>query len=118
MALDCNVTEVFFKELKRMCDKFNSTCVGCKIYSICLDTGCYGFIKDNPQEAIEIVQEWSDSNPVKIRQSEFLKLFPNAKMIDGHINICPITVNTKFENCNPKLCCYECKEKYWLSEVE
>lgn len=115
---DCSKTEVFFKELKRMCNKFNSTCVGCKIYDICFDTGCYGFIKDNPQEAIEIVKEWSDSNPVKTRQSEFLKLFPNAKIKDGHVNICPITVNTKFENCNPKVSCYECKETYWLAEVE
>ena len=116
--MDCNKTEIFFKELKRMCNKFNSTCVGCKIYDICFDTGCYSFIKDDTKEAIEIVQKWSDSNPVKTRQSEFLKLFPNAKMLDGHINICPITVNTKFENCNPKVSCYECKEKYWLSEVE
>ena len=115
---DCGKTEVFFKELKRMCNKFNSTCVGCKIYGICFDTGCYSFIKNDTQEAIEIVQQWSDENPIKTRQSMFLELFPNAKITDGHLNICPITVNIKFENCNPKVSCYECKEEYWLAEVE
>ena len=116
--MDCSKTETFFSELKRMCNKYNSTCVGCKIYSICFDTGCYGFIKDNPQEAIEIVQKWNDSNPVKTRQSEFLKMFPDANIINGVIDICPEWVDTKFENCNPKLWCYECKEKYWLTEVK
>ena len=62
--------------------------------------------------------EWSDENPIKTRQSMFLELFPNAKITDGHLNICPITVNIKFENCNPKVSCYECKEEYWLAEVE
>lgn len=116
---DCGKTNTFFKELKRMCNKYSCTaCIGCEINQHCYDSGCYGFVKNNPLKAVEIVQKWSDSNPVKTRQSEFLKLFPNVKMIGGHINICPITVNTKFENCDPKLCCYECKEKYWLTEVE
>ena len=116
--VDCGKTEVLFKELKRMCEKYNSTCVGCRIYSICFDTGCYGFIKDNPQEAIEIVQKWSNENPIKTRQSEFLKLFPDAKITDGHINICPEWVDKKIECSYQQTSCYECKEEYWLAEVE
>ena len=115
---DCSKTEVFFKELKRMCEKYNSTCVGCKIYSICFDTGCYGFIKDNPQEAIEIVQKWSDENPPKTRQSEFLKLFPDAKIIYGVIDICPEWVDKKIECNYQQTNCFRCKEKYWLTEVK
>lgn len=116
--MDCSKTEVFLKELKRMCDKFNSTCVGCKIYDICLDTGCYGFIKDNTQEAIEIVQKWSDKNPPKTRQSMFLEMFPNAKIVDGVIAICPEWVDKKIECNYQQVSCYECKEKYWLTEVK
>lgn len=114
---DCGKTEVFFKELKRMCGKFNSTCVGCKIYSICFDTGCYSFIKDNPQEAIEIVQKWSDQNPIKTRQSEFLKMFPEAKLDDYDILIlkpCMIDVTCQRNG----ICCADCREEYWLAEVE
>ena len=115
---DCSKTEEFFKELKRMCDKFNSTCVGCKIYDICFDTGCYSFIKNDTQEAIEIVQKWSDENPIKTRQSEFLKMFPNAAMVDGVIGLCPEWVDKKIECNYQQTSCYKCKEKYWLSEVE
>lgn len=117
MALDCNVTEVFFEELKRMCDKFNSTCVGCKIYDICLDTGCYGFIKDDTQQAIEIVQEWSDENPPKTRQNMFLELFPDAKTIHGVIDICPKIVDMEIR-CLKELPCDDCIREYWLEEVE
>lgn len=115
---DCSKTEEFFKELKRMCGKFNSTCVGCKIYSLCFDTGCYSFIKDNPQEAIEIVQEWSDEHPIKTRQSMFLELFPDAKIIHGVIDICPKSLDKKIECNHQQTSCYKCKEKHWLSEVE
>ena len=115
--MDCSKTNTFFKELKRMCNKFNSTCVGCKIYDICLDTGCYSFIKNDTQKAIEIVQEWSDSNPVKTRQSMFLEMLPNAKLTDGHLPICPKFLDTKIENCPAKVC-DSCKKEYWLTEVE
>ena len=113
---DCSKTEEFFKELKRMCGKFNSTCVGCKIYSLCFDTGCYSFIKDNPQEAIEIVQKWSDENPIKTRQSEFLKMFPQVILFDDVINICP-NVLTTIPDCSLKKRCDDCKKEYWLTEV-
>ena len=114
---DCNNTEVFFKELKRMCKKYNSTCVGCKIYDICFDTGCYSFIKNDTQEAIEIVQKWSDSNPAKTRQSMFLEMFPDAEIKSGLLDICPKLTNTKIR-CSPVKLCVECKKEYWLAEVE
>lgn len=116
--MDCNKTEVFFKELKRMCEKYNSTCVGCKIYSICFDTGCYGFIKNNPQKAIEIVQEWSDENSLKTRQSELLKLFPETYLVNGVINICPKDISRSIICVNPEISCDDCKKQYWLAEVK
>ena len=115
---DCSKTEVFFKELKRMCNKFNSTCVGCKIYDICFDIGCYSFIKNDPQKAIEIVQKWSDEHPIKTRQSEFLKVFPNAHLINGVINICPKTAFFDFGDCPTQKTCDNCRKEYWLAEVE
>lgn len=122
---DCSKTEVFFKELKRMCKKYNSTCVGCKIYDICFDTGCYSFIKNDTKEAIEIVQKWSDSNPVKTRLSMFLEMFPNAEIADDgmpYIYPCKLDANYEFsEDCKEFLGgfrCGMCKKEYWLTEVE
>lgn len=115
---DCSKTEVFFEELKRMCNKFNSTCVGCKIYGICFDTGCYSFIKNDTQQAIEIVQKWSDENPPKTHQTMLLEMFPSAIILGGVIDLCPKWLDEKI-GCNyPQTGCFKCKEKYWLAEVE
>ena len=37
----------------------------------------------------EIILNWCKEHPVKTRQSEFLKMFPNAKIINGAVAICP-----------------------------
>lgn len=116
---DCNNTEVFFKELKRMCNKYSCTaCIGCEINQHCYDSGCYGFVKNNPLKAVEIVQKWSDSNPVKTHQSMFLNMFPNAIILDGVIDLCPKWIDEKIKCNYPQIGCFKCKEKYWLAEVK
>ena len=120
---DCSKTEVFLKELKRMCNKYrctkyNASCSGCEIYQHCYDSSCYGFVKNNPLKAVEIVQKWSDEHPIKTRQSEFLKMFPEAVMSDDVVFLCPRQVNMSFPCENKSKYCYECKKGYWLSEVE
>lgn len=69
----------------------------------------------------DVVAEWSDAHPVKTRQSEFLKQFPNAKTnSEGVVTIPPCFINSKMgDNCkNDKdLGCVECRRKYWLTEV-
>ena len=128
--MDCNKTEIFFKELTRMCNKYrctkyNASCSGCEIYQHCYDSSCYGFIKNDTQEAIEIVQKWSDEHPIKTRQSEFLKMFPNAEIADDgmpYIYPCKLDANYEFsEDCKEFLGgfrCGMCKKEYWLAEVE
>ena len=69
---------------------------------------------------MKIVEKWSAEHPIKTRQSEFLKMFPNAKLVNGHINICPKAINdtvTNYIDCR-NLLCSDCKEKYWLEEVK
>lgn len=68
--------------------------------------------------AVKFVERWDAEHPVKTRQSEFLKLFPNAQTDSGCLNACPMDVfgNTGID-CN-KRTCFECKKEFWLAEVE
>ena len=68
--------------------------------------------------AVKFVERWDAEHPVKTRQSEFLKLFPNAQTDSGCLNACPMDVfgNTGID-CN-KRTCFECKKAFWLAEVE
>lgn len=73
----------FFKEAKRMCRVIN--CEECPFGG----EEC-GFISaDNIEEVIKEVEKWAEEHPVKTRQSEFLKMFPNVPKPFGHVDICP-----------------------------
>lgn len=77
----------------------------------------YRTARDNTR-AVKFVERWDAEHPVKTRQSEFLKLFPNAQTDSGCLNACPMDVfgNTGID-CN-KRTCYECKKAFWLAEVK
>lgn len=77
----------------------------------------YRTARDNTR-AVKFVERWDAEHPVKTRQSEFLKLFPNAQTDSGCLNACPMDVfgNTGID-CN-KHTCFDCKKAFWLAEVE
>lgn len=112
----------FLKEKERMCNKC-SACSGCPV-----DKKNNGFYMDcedlaieNPEEFVAIVEKWSAEHPVKTRQSEFLKMFPNADLIrDGVVNICPrstdVNYKTSYECFHTD--CDDCYKEYWLAEVD
>lgn len=64
----------------------------------------------------EIILNWCKEHPIKTRQSEFLKMFPNAKIVDGVVTICPKNVETTLR-CSMKSC-EKCSKEYWLAEVD
>lgn len=69
-----------------------------------------------PDKANEIILKWCKEHPIKTRQSELLKMFPNAKIDNcGTFILCPQWVDKDFK-CN--LCCDECCREYWLAEVD
>ena len=78
--MNCNKTETFFAEWKRMCEYTNETCpliregisVGC--------TFCEEKVLRNSDKAIKIVQEWSDKHPVRTRLSVLKEQYPNFIM--------------------------------------
>ena len=84
------------------------------------------FLYIQPVESKEIdkvvsnVEKWSAEHPVKTRQSEFLKLFPNASTDeDGVLDVSPCEIDVNyFKGCEDEINCSICAKEYWLAEVE
>ena len=111
---------MFVKEWKRMC-RSSKTCLSCSIGKIAgVSTVCSNVVKKEPEKYVAIVEKWSAEHPIKTRQSEFLKLFPNADIVQGYLNVCPkrIDLNSLTEDECDDLRCSDCRKKYWLAEVE
>ena len=65
----------------------------------------------------EIILNWCKEHPVKTRQSEFLKMFPNARIYNGVVLICPKSIDTTYP-CKNVSQCHDCHISYWLAEAE
>ena len=107
----------FVKEIKRMCKSNRENCNGCKIAAMCSCNLC----DIKPEEfarMYDAIAEWSDTHPVKTRQSEVLKLFPNAVIDDddGILGIKPCYTDERI-GCTDEKGCDGCRRKYWLAEV-
>lgn len=118
----------FLEEQYRMCEALRSHCEECGLSYINNKADlvfCADFIKRHPEEAVAIVEKWAKEHPRKTRQSEFLKLFPNARIaVDGCIGgICPSDLDTEFvcpmqKRGSDYACCPECRRVYWHAEVK
>lgn len=111
----------FFKTVKRLCK--NQGCDGCPVCKndtcmVMLMARIYGASDESIEETISKVEQWAKDHPVKTRQSEFLKLFPNAAIgeDDGILCIKPCTIDESIGCTNGKGC-DDCYRKYWLAEV-
>ena len=100
----------------RMC-KFYDSCNDCPLF-----LKCGTLIAEETDEANEIILKWCEEHPAKTRQSEFLKMFPNAGIYKGAISICPYTIDCDYDCKNKEnyvdFDCTGCKKEYWLAEVE
>lgn len=109
----------FLKEKERMCSKC-SACSRCPVDK--KNSGFYMDCEDlqieNPEDFVAIIEKWSVEHPVKTRQGEFLKMFPNAQTLqNGVLIVCPKLVDSEYKNnCNGP--CIDCRKKYWLSEID
>lgn len=66
--------------------------------------------------SVSNVKGWIEKHPKKTRQSEFLKAFPNATPF--HIDPCNIDTDMAIDSKCRRKSCIECREEYWLAEVE
>ena len=111
----------FLKEKERMCCHYND-CDMCPA-SKCQNKyklHCEALEDEHPDELVSIVEKWSKEHGKKTRQSEVLKMFPDAVINKNgtvDINPCRVEKNRK-DICDRFKTCDECKEEYWLAEVE
>lgn len=108
----------FVKTVNRLCK--NRHCDGCPVAK---EGRCMVGFDDksvkNIEETISKVEQWAKDHPVKTRQSEFLKMFPNAKIYNDVIWLCPKYIGCDYRperNCD-EISCFDCKRKFWLAEV-
>ena len=95
-----------------------SLCSNCPASSTSKEE-CDEFLNSNIEDFVRVVEKWSSEHPVKTRQSEFLKLFPNVKLDDnGVIEICPKVLDAKCRiYCGICKDCPNCRNEYWLTEM-
>lgn len=77
--------------------------------------------EDALKKNIDKVIKWAKDHPAKTRQSEFLKMFPNAPInrSDGILCIDPCAIDCTQKD-NKKYCnmtCTACRKDYWNEEV-
>lgn len=112
----------FYKSMKRMCYS-GEMCEKCPLYNNFSEMGSVCdvllHIKDEKASKVKsIVEQWVKDHPVKTRQSEFLKIFPNAVIDEDNGILCikPCEIDESIGCTNGKGC-DDCYRKYWLTEV-
>ena len=104
----------FYRQFARYCS--SSYCSECTIVESCKTKGKDGRDAD---KIVRTIEQWAKDNPIKTRQSEFLKIFPNVQIQDDVIQVCPKAISCNYrskENCYEINCC-DCKRKFWLTEM-
>lgn len=108
----------FINELNRMC----ATLGDCSCCPLRNETCDITSDEVDANTLVTAVDKWSNDNPIKTRQSEFLKLFPNADMKDGCPKIFPCYVDKTIaynnEYCIKVGSCDDCRREYWKQEVK
>ena len=66
----------------------DNQCEDCMLNFFCQKIW-YDRTKEDVEKATKLVEEWLENHPVKTRQTEFLKKFPNAAVSHGTINNLP-----------------------------
>ena len=112
----------FLREFERMCHGIS--CGECPCHLSATDdmpARCgFSVPSIDPTDVVPVVEQWGKDHPVKTRQSEFLKMFPNASIDQkgGSINLCKL-ITDYTETCRTsKMSCFECCRDYWSQEVE
>lgn len=112
----------FLKQFNRMCKAYDDDgCKECPAYRYRCGEGFNG----QEEDGVSIVEQWAKEHPVKTRQSEFLKQWPDAETgDDGLPGIAPCQLNVELihgklqEDCEYRGVCDECRRDFWLKEIE
>ena len=109
----------YVKQRDRMCDYYVN-CGDCP-------AGDYGRCSslNGIPNMVPIVEQWVKSHPIKTRQSEFLKQWPDAAIGgDGLPSVAPCQLDVGLiqdeskEDCRYRGVCDKCRRDFWLKEIE
>ena len=107
------------KQRERMCDYYVN-CGDCPAGNY---EGC-SCLNEIPN-MFPIVEKWVKEHSVKTRQSEFLKMWPDAEIAgDGLPSVAPCQLNVGFihgkaqKDCEDRGVCNKCRRDFWLKEIE
>ena len=116
MKIDCGYTENYLKEQNRMTGNCEIDCKDCPISDNNNKTNlpCGEFERTYPDEAIKIVQKWSDEHQVETRMEHFLKVFSNARVDNGRPSVCVRYLNENIKCSLPKTHCKACWNKPYI----
>lgn len=112
----------FLKQFNRMCKAYNDDgCKECPAYR----HRCGEEFDGQEEDGVSIVEQWAKEHPIKTRQSEFLKMWPDAEIGgDGLPNVAPCQlclglIHSEFpEDCESRGLCVECRRDFWLAEIK
>lgn len=114
----------FIKTRARMCSAHDN-CGACSLCDFCAQDYSEQVTYQVAEQAIANVEQWAKEHPVKTRQSEFLKQWPDAEISDdGYPSVAPCQLykdmEEKDENgvCCKNCGCAECRCDFWLTEIE
>lgn len=109
----------FLMNRTRFCE--NIKCRECEIYDEC-DRMFNGITRKDAEKMVNVVGQWAKEHPIKTRQSEFLKMFPDAKLSPNGILCIPSCEVDKHIIDKDRKCssikCDDCRRDYWMQEVE
>lgn len=83
----------------------------------------YRTARDNTR-AVKFVEQWAAEHPVKTRQSEFLKQWPEADVDEnGVLQTCPALISASHRDQTGGCAtlsnkCENCRKAFWFTEVE
>lgn len=113
----------YIKTVNRLCK--NRRCNGCPFYKEGTCTVGFGdYSVEHIEETILKVEQWAKDHPVKNRQSEFLKQFPNANL-KTITRLLPCSLDktmkplrcAKYGYLSITCRCDRCRDDYWNEEV-
>ena len=109
----------YVKQHERMCDYYVN-CGDCpaRQYEECSSL-------NGIPRMVPIVEKWAKEHSVKTRQSEFLKMWPDAEIgDDGLPAVAPCQLNVELlqcesqKDCEDRGVCGKCRDDFWLKEIE
>ena len=82
-------------------------------------------LEEKDTEIVEQVEQWAKEHPVKTRQDEFFKQWPDAEIgYDGLPTVAPCQLNIELlqcesqKDCEERGVCGKCRRDFWLKEIE